>query len=62
MKYRILFPLKDTTTLAEALWLYQEYGFEYDVDNHCLILAKVEYTTTTHIAKNIFKQKLDYEK
>jgi hypothetical protein len=61
MKYKILCPLKDTTTLAEALWVHEKHGFDYDVDTHSFILAEIEYIKTNDIAKNIFKNKLDHE-
>ena len=51
MNFKISKKCPDEMTLAEALWLHQEYGLDYDVDTHSLIFAEIEYD---NIAKAIF--------
>ena len=51
MKFKISKKCPDDMTLAEALWLHEEYGLEYDVETHSLVFAEIEFD---NIPKVIF--------
>ena len=51
MKFKISKQCPETMTLAEALWLHEEYDLDYDVNTHSLIFAEIEFE---NIPKVIF--------